>query len=441
MKGLIFTYALTYGGAIASFINPFYGLLVYVCFAIIRPEFLWYWSLSSGGNFSRIIAIALLMGWAVHGFGKWNLGRSKSILFCLFGFWVWSLLSALVVASNKSVAFGFVEELAKILLPFVAGLTLIDSEKKLKQLAWVILLSQSYLAFEMNQTYLTAFNPLQTPWGTGGFGGMDNNCVAIAMVTGAGMAFFMGMHERGWRKWLAFGGAALMTHVVLFSFSRGGMVGLILMGSVSFWLIDKRPRHVALFGLAAIAGLIMAGPEVRDEFMSSFADAEQRDYSSQSRIDMWSDCLDAMQNHPVLGTGPNHWPVIAASYGWPPGKEAHTLWLQIGAELGIVGLGLLLGFYMTTAFRLYPYAKRKVAQASEWEVLVARMTIAALAGFMVSAQFVSLEGLELPYYIMLVSAGTLKVAGSQRRQSVQWVLVRRRWDGPMQTVRSPLSSS
>ena len=38
MKGLLFTYALTYGGAVVSLFNPFYGLLIYVCFAIMRPE-------------------------------------------------------------------------------------------------------------------------------------------------------------------------------------------------------------------------------------------------------------------------------------------------------------------------------------------------------------------------------------------------------------------
>ena len=66
MKGLIFTYLLTYGGAAASLFNPFIGLLVYVAFAILRPESLWHWSVPEG-NYSRIVAIALLIGWARRG--------------------------------------------------------------------------------------------------------------------------------------------------------------------------------------------------------------------------------------------------------------------------------------------------------------------------------------------------------------------------------------
>ena len=44
MKGLLFTYLLTYGGAVVSLFRPFHGLLIYICFAIIKPEALWYWS-------------------------------------------------------------------------------------------------------------------------------------------------------------------------------------------------------------------------------------------------------------------------------------------------------------------------------------------------------------------------------------------------------------
>jgi len=71
--GLVFTYALTYGGALLALFNPFYGLLVYVCFAIIRPEFMWSWSVPEG-NYSRIVAMGLLVGWAIRGFGRWRFG-------------------------------------------------------------------------------------------------------------------------------------------------------------------------------------------------------------------------------------------------------------------------------------------------------------------------------------------------------------------------------
>src|SRR5947209_6993040 len=100
--GLIFTYALTYGGAFLSLVNPFTGFLVYVAFAILKPEALWFWSVPEG-NYSRIVAIALLVGWAIHGFGKWQFGRARIIVVALIGFWLWSMVSA-SHAFNSNVA-------------------------------------------------------------------------------------------------------------------------------------------------------------------------------------------------------------------------------------------------------------------------------------------------------------------------------------------------
>src|SRR5213593_2379215 len=121
MKGLIFTYLLTYGGALASLLDPSVGLLIYICFAIIKPEAMWYWSVPVG-NYSRIVAIALLIGWAVHGLGRWQFGAAKWIVLALLGYWGWSAVSA-ALAPDHSVAWNFVESLSKIVLPFVVGIT------------------------------------------------------------------------------------------------------------------------------------------------------------------------------------------------------------------------------------------------------------------------------------------------------------------------------
>jgi putative inorganic carbon (hco3(-)) transporter len=409
MKGLIFTYLMTYGGAAASLFSPFVGLLIYVCFAIIRPEALWYWSVPAG-NYSRVVAIGLLLGWALKGCGRWDFGRGQGIVAALLGYWAWSAIGA-ARAPDSAVGWGFVEPLSKTVLPFLVGVTTIDSVRKLKQLSWVILLSQGYIALDFNRSYYDGFNRVEY-----GFGGMDNNCVAISMVTCVGLAFFLGLGaRRWWQKVLAFGAAALMVHVVLFSFSRGGMLALIVTGVVAFLLIPKQPRHYITFTLAVLLGLRLAGPEVTQRFLTTFADEGQRDESSRSRLDLWGQCVDSMIKRPVFGVGPDHWPLVVAEYGWPAGKEAHTLWLQIGAELGIPGLACLASFYGLCVVRLWPLTGERAAVTDPWFHDAARMVTASLIGFVVSAQFVSLEGLEVPYYVTLVGVGVLKLNSGCRR--------------------------
>ncbi len=40
---------------------------------------------------------------------------------------------------------------------------------------------------------------------------------------------------------------------------------------------------------------------------------------------------------------------------FPQGKEAHTLWLQIAAELGLPGLAFLAAYYVLTVAALWKY--------------------------------------------------------------------------------------
>lgn len=408
MKGLLFTYLLTYGGAGASLFNPWIGLLVYVCFAIIKPEALWYWSVPAG-NYSRIVALGLLAGWIVNGCRGLQHGLKLTVTKALLGFLAWSCAST-CFAPHIDVALQFDETLVKIVLPFVVGVSLVDDVRKLKQLAWVIALSQGYVALEMNQAYYAGFNRVTEV----GFAGMDNNCLAIAMVAGTGLAFFLGLGARKWwQKLIALLAAALMAHCVMFSFSRGGMLGLIVTGITAFFLIPKQPKHYVLFALAVLLALRLAGPQVIERFVTTFADKETRDGSAQSRVEMWGYCLEIMAQRPLLGIGPDQFPLVATQFGLPFGKEAHTLWLQVGAELGVPGLGFLLAFYGICIVQLWRLLGR-TANIDPSLADAARMVIASLVGFSVSAQFVSLEGLELPYYVAIIGAGAIKLSSLER---------------------------
>ncbi len=310
---------------------------------------------------------------------------------------IWMIASA-AAAQDQTVAWQDVEEKLKIVLPCLVGFTIIKSTTQLKQLAWVIMLSQGFVAYEANMSYLAGNNWVKEY----GFGGMDNNCLAIAMTCTTGFAFFLGLAEQSWwRRWLAFVAAGLMAHTVLITNSRGGMLGLGLTAVVTFVLIRKKPVYYAYFLLALVVGLRLAGPSVWERFNTSFAEEGQRDYSSESRLDLWSTCLGVMSNNPLLGVGPHHFPIYAQQYGYTRGKEAHSLWLQLGAEIGVPGLALLLAFYLIAMWRLWRLA-RQLDDLAPGVADSCRMVIASLVGFMVSAQFVTLTGLEVPYYVCLV---------------------------------------
>jgi O-antigen ligase len=243
-----------------------------------------------------------------------------------------------------------------------------------------------------------------------GFGGMDNNSISIAMVCGAGLSFFLGLHtESTYLKFLGFISAFLQVHTVMIAFSRGGMLALCCLALVAFILTPKKPSHIFWVTVGFLVALYYAGPEVQNRFFTSFAGSEERDESAQSRLDLWKACWEIMLTNPILGIGPRHFPLLAPLFGFPLGKEAHSVWLQLGAEQGFVGLGLLFGFYLLTIGKLLPLSFDWTKVENSYYHHFSRMVIAALIGFIVAGQFVSLIGLELPYYVVLVGAGALKL--------------------------------
>lgn len=405
MKGLIFTWLLTLLGVSTSFISPYYGFLAYVALAILRPEFLWS-SHISGGRFSLIVAGAMLLNWLVRCCGNWDLGPGRRIVMLFVGSWVWSVFLALQ-ADSPAHAWYYVEQQAKILLPFLVGVTTARHITDLKRLAWTIVICEGYVAMEMNSWYFSGYNYL---WHIG-FGGVDNNSAAIGLVTALGVAFFLFLHEEEtWKKALIAACAAFMGHAILFSFSRGAMLACVVFAGVSFFIIKKTTTHYMMFAGGLLAAVVLAGPEVRDRFFDTFSENNGvREASAQSRIDLWKDCASLLMENPIMGCGPDHWPLHAHEYGWPAGKEAHSLWVQTTVELGVPGIMMFLGFYLVTIFRSWLLLQRMKKNDDVWFTDAARMTIASLIGFIVAAQFVSLEALEIPYYVALLGAGSLAV--------------------------------
>jgi O-antigen ligase len=309
-------------------------------------------------------------------------------------------------AADSEVAWKAVEAMVKGYIPVLVGLTIIDSVDKLKQLAWVIVLTHGYVAYDLNMSYLNGFNRLQEI----GFGYIDNNGMGIALVTCCGLGLFLVIGTRSvWGKVVGCLALACMIHAILISFSRGAMLGLVVVGFLSLLLLPKRAIYYFVFAILVLITLAFAGTQVVERFETVFAGDEKRDSSADGRLVMWGICLEQVQEHPVLGLGPDHFPVYAHTFGLTKGKSAHTTWLQTAAELGLPGIAFLLTFYLTCIFRLAPWLWSAKAFVDPWFHDVARMVVASLGGFFITAQFVSLPGLEVPYYIVLLGAGALKL--------------------------------
>jgi O-antigen ligase len=403
--GVILIYLATAVGVVGSAFQPLIGLFVYVGFAMLRPQYLWSFAGDLGG-LSQWVGVATLAGWALRGCGRLNVGPARGVATLLILFTGWTTLSA-AMGIDSPRSNNWVIELLKVVGPFMVGVTLLNTRKLITAMLWTIVAAHGYIAWEMNSWYyLRGYNYVRES----GYGYMDNNSFGLSLVTVIGLAGALALASRKWpAKIIAAVCAVLILSTIILTYSRGSLLGLGIAGAVAIVLIPKRPSYVAVILIGTLALARLAGPGVRDRFETVFAEEDERDDSAQSRVDLWAACLDVGLKNPLTGIGPRNFPLVAVNYGFAPGKEAHSTWMQAVAEMGFPGAGLLMLFYLTIIKKLMPVAWRKWTPELREESAIAAGVLISLSAFFVSAQFVTMVGLETPYYVTMVAVAMLKV--------------------------------
>lgn len=164
-------------------------------------------------------------------------------------------------------------------------------------------------------------------------------------------------------RWLAGAALTLAVPAVIFSYTRGALIGLVL-GSL-VWLAFVRPRTALIVALSVgIAGAALAPGLLKDRFVNQ---SNSEDVSIRS--DLWGSALDIYTQRPLLGVGLNNFeegyatlPSTLANASQrrllhqgqvltPP--HAANLYLNILAEEGLVGIIAFLAFAGTAVVTTY----------------------------------------------------------------------------------------
>lgn len=145
----------------------------------------------------------------------------------------------------------------------------------------------------------------------------------------------------------------------LLTFSRGGYLGLFA-GTIGviFLLLNKLKKEnklkVFVLGFMVATLLIIPGP-ISERFFSSFNFSEG---SNQGRIETWKKAGEIIINHPFLGVGIGNYALeISATANYRDPIYAHSNYLDIAAETGLLNLFLWLGFLGSLFFMFLKKAK------------------------------------------------------------------------------------
>ncbi len=208
---------------------------------------------------------------------------------------------------------------------------------------------------------------------------------------------------------ILFSGLAILLLWVLFDTrSRGAGLAFTAVLLVGWLQCFKKLRYVVV-GVPAL--LLCGWAFTKSEYYQRFADIWQFGpaYSSaKARLDLWEVALKLSLEHFGFGIGPGN---FAGSVGehlpeWA-GYSAHSNFLTVLAEFGLVGLTFYIAFFVVVLRSLWNLGR---SSASDFPAPEARCLLCGLFAYLVAGCFITRHFQLLPYVFAGVASALLAVS-------------------------------
>ena len=319
------------------------------------------------------LALLTLLGETVFGKRKLDLAWPEGAL--LAGFLVAAACSCLT-ALWPGYAAGDVADLAKMALVFFFLVNCANSERALRGVMWIMVLGGLFPAAGTLKNYLQGnLEEGRAAW-VGIFA--NPNEVAYSLVILIPLMIYLGT-PRGWLiRVMLLGLSIFYMAAVYVTFSRGGLLGLVVVIALSAW----RKRNIWLQAMVVL--MLVAGLALASRFWSRGENFSQlnNDVSFQQRIATSAAGFNMFLDHPLLGVGFGcsviAWPLYAPEGLYTRSAlVTHNTFIQLLSETGVLGF---IPFVVLIGFSLY--RTRKLALQPETAPAGAAIEV-ALWGFVV----------------------------------------------------------
>lgn len=174
--------------------------------------------------------------------------------------------------------------------------------------------------------------------------------------------------------------SSIMVLSLILTYSRGAWIGFI--GSVFFMMfLKKRKPIIILVGVLLLLVFVVPSP-IRERIETLAPDA----IAGMDRVYLWREALTIIKDFPVLGCGLNTYAIVAPhyksfKYG---GIYAHNSYLQMTAEIGILGL-MAFAFILFVLFKISLQEIERMSDKFYRSVLVGLLS--GLFGFLIHSIF------------------------------------------------------
>jgi len=424
--GTAILYSLLAINAAVSFFRPWIGVVGAYLVAILAPQDIWWWLFSDLRPFFWVIlptlagfGIAALRGQVDFAFFRTRVNACVAIL------WISAVLAyyfgPYVNVVNEwrfydpQFMFGIFQ---KTYLTYFVGVALLNDSRKLKFGALVLVITTVYMTYWANAQYFLyhKYGRLHGPTTLSGTGiYADENNFAVLFVVGFPFLYYFGQYLKSrllqWSLWPVI---LFSWHAVFLTASRGALLGI---GSVLLLFSLRLERKT--FGILIIAAFVGAfvwqAGDVMKSRSATITDYEEED-SAMGRIEAWEASSGMMAAHPLTGVGFASFGQAFPDFSDKRPRVAHNTFFQIGGEWGVIAGITYLTLLFSTINRLRKNGNRLRQLARQTDnpgnenrlyLCINEACLLGLTGFFVCSMFLSLQGYEVFYYLLVLANATL----------------------------------
>jgi putative inorganic carbon (HCO3(-)) transporter len=225
----------------------------------------------------------------------------------------------------------------KVVCIFFLLINLLNTRERLRSIMKLVVIWGTVLAMDAIYSFASGRftnNERRIQGLVSGIFGNPND-LAIALNLLLPLAAGLALNSRGWKRFFYAACAVALGMGVIATFSRGGFLGLLACVAVLLWRIGRSKRAATMIGAVLVAGsFLMFMPSDYGERISTILSTdEDRTGSSQERRELLKRAASLAVTHPVIGLGIGNFHIYSIKE-----KLAHNAYLEIAAELGLMGL-------------------------------------------------------------------------------------------------------
>jgi O-antigen ligase len=307
----------------------------------------------------------------------------------------------------------------KTVIIFILMVNLIDTRRRIFSLWKLVVVCGVGLGVGAIKSYMKGEFTAQGLRIEGLVGGMfeNPNDLATALDLLLPFAVALTLIGKGFARLFYLVCAAVMAIGVLVTLSRGGFLGLIASGGLLLWKLGRGRRLKTILWAALICGILFAAMPggYGARIATIFNNDQDQTGSAQLRRELMERAASIAISRPVVGVGMGNFHIYSIRE-----KEAHNAYLEIAAELGVMGLIAYLIVILAPLRSLHRIERQTRGMRSKREQEMSWLSVsiqAAFIAYMVCSFFASIQYLWYLYYTAAYAVALRQVHAAEEMES------------------------